>query len=113
MKILQLANLLLLLDKIANLYYIVYVIQYEKSIQKSLKKGDISKKQFELFHHAFQSLDLTKNLNLFDIKQLKGNFTKDYFRLRKGKYRAIFYIENNDFYVIHIAKRDEVYNLWE
>ena len=66
-----------------------------------------------LMSKRFQSLDLTKDLNLFDIKKLKGNFKRDYFRLRKGKYRAIFYIENNDFYVVHIAKRDEVYDSWE
>jgi hypothetical protein len=27
--------------------------------------------------------------------------------------RAIFYIENEDYYVISIAKREEVYQLWE
>ena len=67
------------------------MILYEKEVQKAIKKGDIPKQVVKLFHHAFQSLDLTKDLNLFDIKKLKGNFKRDYFRLRKGKYRAIFY----------------------
>lgn len=88
------------------------MIYYDKNIQKTIKKGDIPAQTLKLFHHAFQSLDLTKDINLFDIKKLKGNFKRDYFRLRKGKYRAIFYIENNDFYVIYIGKRDEVYESW-
>ena len=89
------------------------MVCYEKSVKKSLTKGAIPRKQLELFHHAFQSLDLTKDLDLFDIKRLKGNFSKEYYRLRKGKYRAIFYIEENDFYIVHIGKRDEVYNKWQ
>lgn len=84
------------------------MIYYEKAI----KKGEIPKKQLELFHHVFQSLDLTKDMNMFDIKKMKGNYSRDYFRLRKGKYRAIFYIENEDFYVVYIGKRDEVYDSW-
>jgi len=88
------------------------MILYEKEVQKAIKKGDIPKQVVKLFHHAFQSLDLTKDLNLFDIKKLKGNFKRDYFRLRKGKYRAIFYVEDDNFYVIYIGKRDEVYESW-
>jgi len=89
------------------------MIYYEKSVQKSISKGDIPKQVIQLFHNAFLSLDLTKDLNLFDIKKLKGNYTKDYFRLRKGKFRPIFYMENDDFYIIYIGKRDEVYDLWQ
>jgi len=88
-------------------------VYYEKSVQKSISKGDIPKQVIQLFHNAFLSLDLTKDLNLFDIKKLKGNYTRDYFRLRKGKFRAIFYMENDDFYIIYIGKRDEVYDLWQ
>jgi mRNA interferase RelE/StbE len=88
------------------------MIYYEKDVQKALKKDDIPKQTFKLIHHAFLALDLTKDLNLFDIKKLKGNFKRDYFRLRKGKFRAIFYMENNDFFIIYIGKRDEVYESW-
>jgi len=95
------------------MYYIVYMIFYERVIKKLFKKGEIPKKQFLLLHHAFQAIDLTKDLNLFDIKKLKGDYTREYFRLRKGKYRAIFFLENDDIYVIYIGKRDEVYDLWE
>ena len=89
------------------------MIFYEKVINKLLKKGEITEKQFLLLHHAFQAIDLTKDLNLFDIKKLKGDYTREYFRLRKGKYRAIFFLENDDIYVVYIGKRDEVYDLWE
>ena len=89
------------------------MIFYEKSVQKNYQKGEISKRIMVLFHNAFLSLDLTKDLNLFDIKKIKGNYSRDYFRLRKGKYRAIFYILNNDYYIIHIGKREEVYNKWQ
>jgi len=59
------------------------------------------------------SIELTQDFNLFDIKKMKGDYKRDYYRLRKGKYRAIFYIENKDIYVVYIGKREEVYNLWE
>jgi mRNA interferase RelE/StbE len=70
---------------------------------------------FEQFHHAFQALELTNDLSIFDIKALKGGAGDErfYFRLRKGKYRAIFYVENENYYVISIAKRDEVYKKWQ
>lgn len=89
------------------------MIYYEKAVQKALQKEDIPKSTIEVFHNAFRSLDLTKDLNLFDIKKLKGNYKHDYFRLRKEKFRAIFYLDNNDFYVIYIGKREEVYDLWQ
>ncbi len=89
------------------------MVYYEKAVQKAFQKGDIPKRIIELFHNAFLSLDLTKDLNLFDIKRLKGNYKRDYFRLRKGKFRAIFYINNNDFFIVYIGKREEVYDLWQ
>jgi len=30
------------------------------------------------------SIELTKDLNLFDIKKMKGDYKKGYYRLRKG-----------------------------
>lgn len=89
------------------------MIFYEKSVQKNFKKGEIPKRIMLLFHNAFLSLDLTKDLGLFDIKKIKGNFDREYYRLRKGKYRAIFYMLNDDFYIIYIGKREEVYDKWQ
>lgn len=91
------------------------MIRYAEGIQKSLKKKILPREIFLLFNNAFLSLDLTKDLNLFDIKALKEN--KDgqriYYRIRKGKYRSIFYIEKNDIFVITIDKREEVYKKWQ
>ena len=88
------------------------MIYYEEKIEKSLNKKDLPKKVFKLFNDAFIALDITNNLKLFDIKKLKGQVDREYYRLRKGKYRAIFYIENNDYYIIKILKREEVYKRW-
>jgi mRNA interferase RelE/StbE len=88
------------------------MIYYERSVQKAIGKGDIPKQVVTLFHNAFLSLDLTKDLNLFDIRIMKGSYRREYYRIRKGKFRAIFYIENNDFFIVYIGKREEVYDLW-
>ena len=50
---------------------------------------------------------------MFDVKRMKGDYKRQYFRMLKGKYRAIFYIEKNDIYVVYSCKREEVYDLWE
>jgi len=91
------------------------MIRYAESIQKGLKKKLLPKEVFLLFNNAFLSLDLTKDLNLFDIKALKENKESQrvYYRIRKGKYRSIFYIERYDIFVIAIDKREEVYKKWQ
>ncbi|TVR30805.1 MAG: hypothetical protein EA404_11725 [Spirochaetaceae bacterium] len=43
---------------------------------------------------------------------MTGENQRTYYRLRKGKYRAAFYVED-DLFVVYIGKRDEVYRLWE
>jgi mRNA interferase RelE/StbE len=67
----------------------------------------------ELFHNAFLSIDVTKDMDLFDIKKIKGSYDRVYYRLRKSKYRALFYFSEKDIYVIYIGKRDEVYKKWQ
>ena len=47
------------------------MVKYSDEILKRIKKGLIPKEIFVHFNNAFMSLDLTKDLNLFDIKQLK------------------------------------------
>lgn len=49
-------------------------------------------------------------------KGVQGKYANEritYYRIRKGKYRAIFYIEDNSYFAISIAKREEVYDKWE
>lgn len=90
------------------------MINYLEEIQKKLKKGLLPKEIFIHFNNAFSSVDMTKDLNLFDIKQLRQSEekTRVYYRLRKGKYRAMFYIEKDDIFVIAIDKREDVYRKW-
>ena len=89
------------------------MIRYEDEVLKNVKKGRLSKEVFKLFHNAFIALENTNDLNLFDIKRLRSSEKRTYYRLRKNKYRAIFYIENANYFVISIAKREEVYKQWE
>ncbi len=85
------------------------MVYYDRDIKKEIAKGALPQNIVRLFNDAFQALNVSKNLNLFDIKKLVSNSSKEYYRLRKGKYRAIFTIENNDFFVHAISKRSEVY----
>jgi len=91
------------------------MIRYLEEILRRIKKGQIPKEVFIHINNAFVSLDLTKDLSLFDIKQLKTSeeTKRSYYRIRKGKYRAIFYIENEDIFVIALDKREEVYKKWQ
>ena len=91
------------------------MVRYLEDVLKRIKKGQIPKEVFVHFNNAFISIDLTKDLSLFDIKQLKVSeeTNRTYYRLRKGKYRAIFYVVLADIYVISIDKREEVYKKWQ
>ena len=97
------------------MYYIVYMIRYAEDIVKKISKCLISHNIFLHINNAFMSIDITKDLNLFDIKQLKMNkeANRIYYRLRKGKYRAIFYVEDNDIFVVALDKQEDVYRKWE
>ncbi len=89
------------------------MVSYEKEVRKAVKKGLLPKEIFKRFDNVFIALDTTKDLGLFDIKKIKSSGDRIYYRLRKGKFRALFYIENGSYYVISIAKREEVYKKWE
>ena len=88
------------------------MVYYDEDIRKEMKKGRLPVEITRLFIHAFSSIDATKDLNLFDIKKLISDSSIDYYRLRKGKYRAIFKIVEGDIFVLAIAKRSEVYKKW-
>lgn len=89
------------------------MVVYEESVKKAITKGSLPKDIFLRFNNIFIALDTTHDLSLFDIKKLKSSEKRTYYRVRKGKYRAIFYIEDNSYFVISIAKREEVYDKWE
>ena len=107
-----LAKVFLFIDLFLRMYYNVVMVFYDSNIKKEMKKGHLPVEIVKLFYHAFQALDQTNDLNLFDIKKLVSNASIDYYRLRKGKFRAIFTIENRDYYVHAISKRSEVYKKW-
>jgi len=89
------------------------MVFYESDVKKLVLKGIISKELFKRIHNVFIAIDTTHDLGLFDIKKIKSSDQRTYYRLRKGKYRAIFYIENQNYVVISIAKREEVYRPWQ
>jgi mRNA interferase RelE/StbE len=89
------------------------MIRYLEDIVRKIKKGLIPNEIFIHINNAFESIDLTKDLNLFDIKKIKEEEKRNYYRLRKGKYRAIFYIEGDDIYVVALDKREDVYKKWQ
>lgn len=90
------------------------MIKYSEKIKKLVEKRKIPLNIFQHIHNAFIAIDRTQDLQLFDIKRLKGNNeSRAYYRLRKGDYRSIFYIEDGDIFVIALDKRDEVYKKWQ
>ena len=97
------------------MYYIVYMIRYAEDIVKRIVKGFIPQDIFLHINNAFTAIDVTKDLSLFDIKQLKvvKEANRVYYRLRKGKYRAIFYVKNDDIMIVALDKREDVYRKWE
>ena len=89
------------------------MVEYEKEILKSLRKKKIPERIFLQFHHCFQSIDNNGDMTIFDVKKIKGDYEKEYYRIRKGQYRAIFYLEHKSIYVISLEHRSEVYRRWE
>ena len=70
---------------------ISYKVKYKK---KAIKFIQSNKRVGLKFHKAFFEIaEDTDNLDLYDIKKMKGS--KNAKRLRIGKYRALFTIENN------------------
>jgi mRNA interferase RelE/StbE len=89
------------------------MIQYDKEILKAVKKGKIPESVFIQVHHCFQAIESVKDITIFDIKQIKGEYKNTYYRLRKGQYRAIFFFESKDIRVVALEHRSEVYKKWQ
>ena len=53
------------------------------------------------------------DLSIFDVKKIKGEYKRDYYRIRKGNYRSIFYLDKKNIYVVAIGNRKEIYKKWE
>lgn len=89
------------------------MVRYESAVRKSIEKRLIPLTVMKTMHTALKVLDQTRDLHLFDIKEIRGSFRRTYYRLRKGKYRAIFFFGDEGIVVVHVGKREEVYRLWE
>jgi mRNA interferase RelE/StbE len=91
------------------------MVKYAEDIAKRISKGLIPQNIFMHFNNAFTAIDITGDLDLFDIKQIKMSkeANRIYYRLRKGKYRAVFYFEHNDILVIALDKREDIYRKWQ
>jgi len=89
------------------------MVRYEIAVRKRIGKRAIPPRVMRTLHTALTVVDQTRDLRLFDIKEIRGSFKRTYYRLRKGKYRAIFFFDDHGIAVVHVGKRDEVYRLWE
>ncbi len=89
------------------------MIEYVKDVLKDLEKGKIPERVFLQIHHCFESIQSIGDLTIFDIKAIKGEFKNNYYRLRKGQYRAIFYFEGKNIKVVALEHRSEVYKKWQ
>lgn len=85
-----------------------YEVFYQKKAEKWLKENrEYGLKFFKAFTEI--SKDITECFIEYDIVKLKGN--TDFFRLRIGKYRAIFEIENEHLIIVvmNIDSRGGIY----
>ena len=86
-----------------------YKVVYKKEAIKFIK---IHKLEGTKFFRAFEEIskDITK-INLYDIKDYHTSEIGDFFRLRIGKYRAIFKIDKNIIIilVLDIGRQGDIY----
>ncbi len=86
----------------------------EKRLLKKVAKCLIPKQKYEDFKEALKLVDETKDLALFDILRIQDQHNKYihiYYRMKKGKYRAIFYFENDNTYFYDMGKRETIYKV--
>lgn len=59
------------------------MVEYDRNILKEVEKGKIPKKIFLQIHHCFESIIAVKDITIFDVKQIKGEYKQNYYRLKK------------------------------
>lgn len=89
-------------------------VHYLKKADKFFTKNSntLSKeKSTQLIVKSIKKILLKEDINI-DVKQLKGNF-KNYYRVRVGKIRILFELENNEVKIVAIVNdidfRGDVY----
>lgn len=87
-------------------YFKGYSVEYSKHAKKDLKKIDpvYAKKIKELFE------ELVEGAQNLDVKKLKTS--DDLFRLRVGRYRAIFeeHAHTITIYIVSVGHRKDIYD---
>lgn len=86
-----------------------YELRFSKPSSKFLEKHPKEKKKFlDVFSEIAKNYE--KTVNQYDIKQMKGT-TSETYRLRIGKYRAIYRLYNDILviFVIDIGSRGDIY----
>lgn len=86
-----------------------YELRISKPALKFLEKHPIEKKKFlEIFKKM--SVDYENSVNKYDIKQMQG-VTAETYRLRLGKYRAIYRLYNDVLviFILDIGSRGDIY----
>lgn len=77
-----------------------YKVKYRKGAQKFIK----SNKRVGLqFFQAFEEIKNDGDFNNYDIKRFHDKTYKDIFRLRIGKYRAIFRLVDDELILLVIT----------
>ena len=86
-----------------------YELRISKPALKFLEKHPIEKKKFlEIFKEI--STDYENAISKYDVKQMQG-VTAETYRLRLGKYRAIYRLYNDVLviFVLDIGSRGDIY----
>lgn len=81
--------------RLMNSYKIIYQKEAEKFIRKNKAIGIRFIKAFEEI-----ASDMAANFSKYDIKKMQGYDGQHLFRLRIGKYRAIFKIEDDQLILV-------------
>ena len=80
-----------------------YELVYDRKAKKDLEKLD----------KTIQKNILNKLENLKDHLELKkklSNILKDYYKLKSGKYRIIYFLENKKIFIVRIGHRKNIYD---
>ncbi|MDO4197851.1 MAG: type II toxin-antitoxin system mRNA interferase toxin, RelE/StbE family [Erysipelotrichaceae bacterium] len=86
-----------------------FKILYSKDSKKFIKANKYTGARFMMVFSEL-SQDFISTFRKYDIERLKGGY-KDFYRLRIGKYRAVFRVVEDTLviYVITIDSRGDVY----
>jgi len=83
-----------------------------EAVEKVLSKGKIPMHIYLSIYEALIEIDKNKDITLYDVTDIQDQHHKlkyHYYRLRKGKYRSIFYFNDVNTHLYAIEKREDIY----